>query len=206
LLNRFTGAGVLVENALFATLDPTVRKTESSEGETYTFVDTVGFVRHLPHQLVEAFKSTLEEVSGSDLILHIVDGSHIDPLGQIDAVREVLDEIGARAIPEIIVINKADIADPDTIDLIRRRESRTMLVSAFTGEGIPELLTRVEAELPKRRISLELLIPYSRGDLLHLVHEFGEVHLELHGEEGTTVEAHVDRKIVERIKSELQLS
>ena len=113
LLNRFTGAGVLVENALFATLDPTVRKTESSDGETYTFVDTVGFVRHLPHQLIEAFKSTLEEVSGSDLILHIVDGSNIDPLGQIDAVREVLDEIGARAISEIIVINKADIADPE---------------------------------------------------------------------------------------------
>ncbi|MSY51567.1 MAG: GTPase HflX, partial [Actinobacteria bacterium] len=162
LLNRFTGAGVLVENALFATLDPTVRKTESSDGETYTFVDTVGFVRHLPHQLIEAFKSTLEEVSGSDLILHIVDGSHVDPLGQIDAVREVLDEIGARAIPEIIVINKADIADPDTIDLIRRRESRSMVVSAFTGEGVAELLARVEAELPKRRVSLELLIPYSR--------------------------------------------
>ena len=164
LLNRFTGAGVLVENALFATLDPTVRKTESSDGETYTFVDTVGFVRHLPHQLIEAFKSTLEEVSGSDLILHIVDGSHVDPLGQIDAVREVLDEIGARAISEIIVINKADIADPETIDLIRRRESRSMVVSAFTGEGVTELLARVEAELPKRRVSLDLLIPYSRGD------------------------------------------
>lgn len=205
LLNRFTGAGVLVENALFATLDPTVRKTESSDGETYTFVDTVGFVRHLPHQLIEAFKSTLEEVSGSDLILHIVDGSHVDPLGQIDAVREVLDEIGARAIPEIIVINKADIADPDTIDLIRRRESRSMVVSAFTGEGIAELLSRIERELPKRRVSLELLIPYSRGDLLHLVHEFGDVHREVHGEEGTEIEAQVDRNIAERIKEALAL-
>ncbi|NBO09190.1 MAG: GTPase HflX [Actinobacteria bacterium] len=205
LLNRFTGAGVLVENALFATLDPTVRKTESSDGETYTFVDTVGFVRHLPHQLIEAFKSTLEEVSGSDLILHIVDGSHVDPLGQIDAVREVLDEIGARAIPEIIVINKADIADPDTIDLIRRRESRSMVVSAFTGEGIAELLSRIERELPKRRVSLELLIPYSRGDLLHLVHEFGDVHREVHGEEGTEIEAQVDRNVAERIKEALAL-
>ncbi len=205
LLNRFTGAGVLVENALFATLDPTVRKTESSDGETYTFVDTVGFVRHLPHQLIEAFKSTLEEVSGSDLILHIVDGSHVDPLGQIDAVREVLDEIGACAIPEIIVINKADIADPDTIDLIRRRESRSMVVSAFTGEGIAELLSRIERELPKRRVSLELLIPYSRGDLLHLVHEFGDVHREVHGEEGTEIEAQVDRNVAERIKEALAL-
>jgi GTP-binding protein HflX len=192
-----------VENALFATLDPTVRKTESSDGETYTFVDTVGFVRHLPHQLVEAFKSTLEEVSGSDLILHIVDGSHIDPLGQIDAVREVLDEIGARAIPEIIVINKADIADPDTIELIRRRESRSMVVSAFSGAGIAELLARVEAELPKRRVAVAIEIPYSRGDLLHLVHEFGDVRHEVHGEEGTTVEALVDKNIAERIKSEL---
>ena len=120
-------------------------------------------------------------------------------------MREVLDEIGARAIPEIIVINKADIADPDTIDLIRRRESRSMVVSAFTGEGVAELLARVEAELPKRRVSLELLIPYSRGDLLHLVHEFGDVHREVHGEEGTTVEAQVDRNVAERIKEALAL-
>ena len=115
LLNRLTGAGVLVEDALFATLDPTTRRTTTSDGRVYTMSDTVGFVRHLPHQLVEAFRSTLEEVADSDLILHVVDGSHPDPEGQIAAVREVFAEIGADKVPEIIVINKADAADPMVI-------------------------------------------------------------------------------------------
>jgi GTP-binding protein HflX len=112
LLNKLTDAGVLVENALFATVDPTVRKTQTPEGRIYTLTDTVGFVRHLPHQLIDAFKSTLEEVSGADLIVHVVDGSHPDPSEQIRAVREVIDEIGGADIPEIIAINKVDIADP----------------------------------------------------------------------------------------------
>ena len=112
LLNALTGAGVLVENALFATLDPTVRKSETTDGRVYTLSDTVGFVRHLPHQLVDAFKSTLEEVSGADLIVHVVDGSHPDPFEQIRAVRQVITEIGGGDIPEIIAINKVDIAAP----------------------------------------------------------------------------------------------
>src|SRR6478672_5098772 len=115
LLNRLTRAGVLVEDALFATLDPTIRRTTTSDGRVYTLSDTVGFVRHLPHQLVEAFRSTLEEVSDADLILHVVDGSHADPEGQIAAVREVLSEIGAAEVPELVVINKADVADPMVI-------------------------------------------------------------------------------------------
>ena len=112
LLNRLTDAGVLVEDSLFATLDPTTRRTTTSDGRIYTMSDTVGFVRHLPHQLVEAFRSTLEEVADADLMLHVVDGSHPDPEGQISAVREVLAEIGAAQVPELVVINKADIADP----------------------------------------------------------------------------------------------
>ena len=131
---------MLVEDALFATLDPTTRRTTTSDGRVYTMSDTVGFVRHLPHQLVEAFRSTLEEVADSDLILHVVDGSHPDPEGQIAAVREVLAEIGADKVPEIIVINKADAADPMVIARLRQREPHSVVVSAKTGEGIDDVL------------------------------------------------------------------
>ena len=149
LLNRLTGAGVLVEDALFATLDPTTRRTQTSDGRIYTLSDTVGFVRHLPHQLVEAFRSTLEEVAESDLVLHVVDGSHPDPEGQIAAVREVLLEIGAAQVPEIIVVNKADVADPLTVKNILAKEPHAVVVSAHTGEGIDELLSAIEADLPR---------------------------------------------------------
>ena len=133
LLNKLTNAGVLVENALFATLDPTVRKSETSDGRVYTISDTVGFVRHLPHQLIDAFKSTLEEVSESDLIVHVVDGSHPDPFEQIRAVRLVIDEIGGKDIPEIIAINKVDIADPAVIMEILRKEPNSYAFSVRTG-------------------------------------------------------------------------
>ena len=132
-----TGAGVLVEDALFATLDPTVRKATTPTGRLFTLADTVGFVRHLPHQLVEAFRSTLEEVSDADLILHVVDGSDDFPEGQIAAVREVLAEIGAGEVPELIVINKSDIADPLVVGRIRSREPHSVVVSAATGRGHP---------------------------------------------------------------------
>ena len=144
LLNKLTDAGVLVENALFATLDPTVRKTQTSEGRIYTLTDTVGFVRHLPHQLVDAFKSTLEEVSGADLIVHVVDGSHPDPSEQIRAVREVIDEIGGKEIPEIIAINKVDIADPEVIMNLLRTEKNAYAFSVRTGFGIEGLLHAIE--------------------------------------------------------------
>src|SRR5947199_5671036 len=122
LLNRLTGAGVLVENALFATLDPTVRRAETPDGRLFTLADTVGFVRHLPHQLVEAFRSTLEEVAEADLVLHVVDGAHPDPLGQLAAVREVLAEIEAQHVPELVVVNKADATDTATLARIKRAE------------------------------------------------------------------------------------
>ena len=132
---------MLVEDSLFATLDPTTRRTTTADGRVYTMSDTVGFVRHLPHQLVEAFRSTLEEVADSDLILHVVDGSHPDPEGQIAAVREVFAEIGATTVPELIVINKADAADPMVLARLRQREPHSVVVSAKTGEGIAEALS-----------------------------------------------------------------
>jgi GTP-binding protein HflX len=192
LLNRLTGAGVLVEDALFATLDPTVRRAETSTGRNYTLVDTVGFVRHLPHQLVEAFRSTLEEVSDADLVLHIVDGSNPEPEAQLAAVREVFAEIGADQVPEIVVINKADIADPDVIARLVRREPHSVVVSARTGWGIPELLAAIERDLPRLQIEIDALVPYALGGLVSRVHEHGEVLAEEHTEVGTRLRARVD--------------
>ncbi|MGW4957030.1 GTPase HflX [Nonomuraea angiospora] len=192
LLNRVTGAGVLVEDALFATLDPTVRRARTAEGRLFTIADTVGFVRHLPHQLVEAFRSTLEEVAEADLILHVVDGSHPDPEGQLAAVREVLADIeGASEIREIVVINKADAAEQDVIDRIMRRERDCVVVSARTGRGIPELMAVIERELPRLDHEIQLLVPYNRGDLISRAHKEGEVLSVEHVEDGTILHARV---------------
>ncbi|GAA3701594.1 GTPase HflX [Terrabacter ginsenosidimutans] len=191
LLNRLTGAGVLVENQLFATLDPTVRRTETEEGRVYTLADTVGFVRSLPHQLVEAFRSTLEEVADSDLLLHVVDGSHPDPEGQISAVREVLADVGGDQIKEIIVVNKADIADPEVLDRLRRHERHCITVSARTGAGLAELRALIDDELPKPDIEIEVLVPYDRGDLISRLHEEGEILESEHVAEGTRLRAKV---------------
>ena len=192
LLNRLTNAGVLVQNALFATLDPTVRKSETKDGRVYTLSDTVGFVKHLPHELVDAFKSTLEEVSGSDLIVHVVDGSHQDPLGQIKAVREVIRDIGGEKIPEIIALNKADIADPEVMRLVMREEPDAYPVSVHTGAGIPALIAAIEASLPRPKVEIQTLIPYNRGDLVSRIHEEGEILREEHLEDGTALHARVD--------------
>ncbi|MCV7508869.1 GTPase HflX [Micrococcus luteus] len=170
LLNRLTHAGVLVENALFATLDPTVRKAMTPDGIGYTLSDTVGFVRNLPTQLVEAFRSTLEEVADTDVILHVVDGSHPDPEGQIAAVRSVFAEVDAHRIPEIIVLNKADAADPAVIARIRAKEPHAVVVSARTGEGIDELERAIAATIPRPDVRLELLIPFTRGELVSRLH------------------------------------
>ena len=192
LLNRLTDAGVLVEDALFATLDPTIRRTQTSDGRIYTLSDTVGFVRHLPHQLVEAFRSTLEEVAESDLILHVVDGSHPDPSSQLRAVREVFAEIKALDVPEIVVINKADAADPLVIKELLAKEQHAVVVSARTGEGIDELLLAIEADLPRPSERVEVVLPYSRGDLVNRVHETGEIESLSHEGDGTHVVALVD--------------
>jgi GTP-binding protein HflX len=191
LLNALTGAGVLVQDALFATLDPTVRRARMPSGREYTLTDTVGFVRHLPHQLVEAFRSTLEESAEADLILHVVDGSDADPLAQIAAVREVLAEIGAADVPELIVVNKTDAADPLILEALRARDRDCVFVSARTGDGVDGLLAAIEEALPPREHAINAVVPYSRGDLVARVHAEGEVLSSEHLESGTLLQARV---------------
>jgi len=193
LLNRLTDAGVLVEDALFATLDPTTRRATTSDGRVYTLSDTVGFVRHLPHQLVEAFRSTLEEVGDSDLVLHVVDGAHADPEGQLAAVREVFAEIGADRVPELVVINKADIADPMVISRLLAREPHAVVCSAHSGEGIDDLIAALESELPRPQVDVEVLLPYHRGDLVSQIHQSGEILSSEHTGDGTRISARVNR-------------
>ena len=204
LLNKLTGAGVLVENALFATLDPTVRKTGTSDGRIYTLSDTVGFVRHLPHQLIDAFKSTLEEVSEADLIVHVVDGSHPDPFEQIRAVREVISDIGGGDIPEIIAINKVDSASPEVVMEILRKEKNSYAFSARTGFGIEGLLHAIEKSLPHPNIEINAVIPYERGDLVNAVHEHGEILSERYMESGTAIHALVDGGLATAIEAALK--
>jgi len=201
LLNRLTGAGVLVEDSLFATLDPTTRRTATSDGRVYTMSDTVGFVRDLPHGLVEAFRSTLEEVADSDLILHVVDGSHPDPEGQISAVRTVLAEIGADKVPEVIVINKADAADPMVIARLRQREPHSVVVSAKTGEGVDDVLRVVEDELPRLGVEFEALVPYARGDLIDRIHQHGEIDSMEHTGDGTLVRGRANEALAGELAS-----
>jgi GTPase len=191
LLNALTGAGVLVDDSLFATLDPAVRRARTPSGRWFTLTDTVGFVRHLPHQLVEAFRSTLEEVADADLILHVVDGSDADPRAQISAVREVLGQIGADKVPELVVVNKADEADPLEIKGLCVAERGAVVVSARTGEGLDDLLAAVEAALPGRDTEVSALVPYGRGDLVARAHQEGEVLAVAHCAGGTQLTARV---------------
>ena len=192
LLNRLTGAGVLVEDALFATLDPTTRRTQTTDGRVYTLTDTVGFIRHLPHDLVEAFRSTLEESVNADLLLHVIDGSDPDPFGQVTAVRTVLAEIGAANVAEQLVINKIDTAEPNELLALRGRFPDAVFVSARTGAGIADLLARVEERLPRPAIEVHALVPYDRGDLINKIHLTGEFVSSEHTENGTAVVARVN--------------
>lgn len=191
LLNRLTGAGVLVEDALFATLDPTTRRCRSTDGRVYTLTDTVGFVRHLPTDLVEAFRSTLEESVQADLLVHVVDGSDADPQGQIQAVRTVLDSIGASGRAELLVVNKIDAAQPETLAALRSRNDRLVLVSARTGEGIDDVRAAIEDGLPQPQESVDVVIPWARGDLVDKVHRQGEISLDEYLAEGTHLVAQV---------------
>ena len=200
LLNRLTNAGVLVQNALFATLDPTVRRSETSDGRTYTLTDTVGFVKHLPHDLIDAFKSTLEEVSGADVIVHVVDGSHPDPLGQIKAVRGVIADIGGGKIPEIIALNKADIADPEVIAQVLIQEPDAYLISVHSGVGIEKLIRAIESSLPRPRIEIRTVLPYERGDLVSQIHEHGEILSQEYLPEGTSLHAMVDGSLAHALE------
>jgi len=197
LMNRLTGAGVLVEDRLFATLDATMRRLDLGDGRAVVLSDTVGFVRKLPHGLVEAFRSTLEETAQASLLVHVVDASHPGAIEQIDAVRGVLAEIGADGVREIVVLNQVDRADPDGLaDLERRvREQRhvdPVRVSARTGEGVGMLLERIAQELPDDRRTVTVHLPYQREDLVARVHREGRVLHLTHDEEGTRLEAEVE--------------
>jgi GTP-binding protein HflX len=192
LLNRLTGAGVLVENALFATLDATTRRTEAADGRVYTLTDTVGFIRHLPHDLVEAFRSTLEESVNADLLLHVVDAADPDPYGQVDAVRQVLSEIGALGVAEQLVMNKIDAAEPDALLALRGRFPDAVFVSARTGEGVAELRDRMAERLPRPAIEVRALVPYARGDLIDRIHNNGEFVSSEHTATGTRLVARVN--------------
>jgi len=191
LLNALTGAGVLVQDALFATLDPTVRQARTQDGREFILSDTVGFVRHLPHQLIEAFRATLEEVSGSDLILHVVDGADADPIGQINAVHEVLGEIDALDVPEIIVVNKTDAMTAEAVTRLRATLPEALWISARTGDGMDVLRDRLALALPRPEVAVEVLLPYDRGDLVARVHRDGEVLTEVHEATGTRLCARV---------------
>jgi GTP-binding protein HflX len=199
LFNTLTNAGVLVENALFVTLDPTVRQTQTSDGRIYTLTDTVGFVRHLPHQLIDAFKSTLEEVADANLIVHVVDGSHPDPFEQIRAVREVVAEIGASDITEIIAINKVDIADSHIVMEILRKEPHSYALSVRTGFGMEGLIHAIENSLPRLGVEIDVVVPYDRGDLISAIHERGEILSEEYLAEGTAIHARVDGALAQQI-------
>jgi GTP-binding protein HflX len=203
LLNRLTQAGVLVQNQLFATLDPTVRRSSTPDGREFTLADTVGFVRSLPTQLVEAFRSTLEEVGASDVIVHVVDGAHPDPGAQIATVRDVIGEVGARDLPEIVVFNKADLVDDDRRLVLRGLEPGAIFVSARTGEGIDELRDRIAATLPQWDVELDLLVPYDRGDVVALAHQKARVLETDYEEDGTRIKLVATDRIARIIRAAL---
>ena len=191
VLNRITEAHVLVENRLFSTLDPTTRRLRLSGGEIVLVSDTVGFVRRLPHQLVEAFRSTLEEVADADLLLHIVDAGAADIIGQVAAVRAVLAEVGASDLPEFMVINKIDTVDEATIAEVRRMLPDATPISALTGEGIPDLLQLIATQLRSVSNIVELGVPYARGDVLASLHREGEVLVEVHEADQVRVQVRI---------------
>ncbi|GAA4262272.1 GTPase HflX [Dietzia aurantiaca] len=199
LLNRITGAGVLVQNALFATLDPTTRRADLPDGRTVVFTDTVGFVRHLPTQLVEAFRSTLEEVVDSELLLHVVDGSDPMPLHQIEAVRRVINDVveeqGAERPRELVVINKIDAADPLVLTELHHAVPDGVFVSAATGEGMDELLGAIMDIIASGDTEVTLLVPYCRGEVISRVHAEGAVLAEAHTQEGTRITVRLPQSV-----------
>ena len=201
LMNRLTEAGLMVEDALFATLDPTVRRAETSEGRTYTLTDTVGFVRNLPHELIEPYRTALDEGAGADHVRHLVHAAHTVPLSQVAAVRTVLSEIpGALDVPELIVLNKTDLADAVTLAALRTRLPEAVTVSARTGKGIEELRARVEQMLPRPQVSIDVVVPYSRGDLVSKVHAEGEIDTVDYVETGTRIVARVGAALAAEIE------
>ena len=191
LLNALTDAGVLVQDQLFATLDPTVRRLTLPSGDAVVVADTVGFIRRLPHHLIEAFHATLAETRVSDLLLHVIDGTDPDPEGQYDAVRQVLGEIGAGEIPELVVINKSDDMSPSQRARLTNLYPDSVLVSALEREGLESLLEQLEESVARHMITLSLAVPYSRGDIVAAAHRLGDVIAEKHDDFGTILDVRV---------------
>ena len=200
LLKALSGADVLIQDELFATLDPAVRRMKTPSGREYTLADTVGFVRHLPHQLVEAFRSTLDEVNSADLLVHVVDGHDVDPIAQLNAVREVLGQIDATDIPELVVINKADLASPAQLARVRGGSARSVVASAATGEGVTDVAAAIADMLPHPEIPMNLLVPFDRGELVSELHAHAEVKKISYREGGTVVDVLVPQWLVARVE------
>jgi len=196
LLNRLTQSDVLVEDRLFATVDPTTRRLHLPGGERVLITDTVGFVRKLPHQLVEAFRSTLEEVAEADLLVHVVDASATEPEFQMDAVRAVLSDLGADRVPELLAFNKTDLLDGNEdgnrIERTAARHPGSVLVSAHTGQGVNDLLVAIGERLRALTQVVELVVPYDRGDLVAALHRHGEVLSEEHTDDATRLRVRLD--------------
>jgi GTP-binding protein HflX len=200
LLNTLTHAHVGAEDQLFATVDPTTRKLELPEGRAITLTDTVGFINKLPHGLVEAFKSTLAEVRESNLLLHVVDASHPQMIEQIQAVEEVLGEIGASAAPTVRVYNKSDLTDAATLDRLKARHPSAAFTSARDGVGLQELLVRIATEAAREGRTMTVLVPYTRGDMVQLAHESAHVVSEEHVEDGTRLVVRVPERLERRFE------
>lgn len=185
ILNALTNADVLVEDKLFATLDATTRRLELPEGREVTITDTVGFINKLPHGLVEAFKSTLDEVREADLQLHVVDASDPQARQQIAAVHEVLGEIDASGRPQLLVFNKCDALTEDERERLRASSPNAVLVSGLERMGLDDLLERIAIEASRTETTIDVLVPYTRGELVRLAHERGHIITEEHTPEGT---------------------
>ena len=200
LMNQLTGAEAFVQNQLFATLDTTVRHAETDDGRQFTYVDTVGFVRNLPHQLVEAFRSTFEEVAQADVIVHVVDGSHPDPAAQLRTVREVIAEVDALGLPEIVAFNKSDLIDESQRLVLHGMAPDAVFVSARTGEGIEALQQKITAALPVPDTEVTAVVPYDRGELVAELHERNRVLDTEYVEAGTRVHAFVSGETLAKIQ------
>ncbi|WP_236630778.1 GTPase HflX [Bifidobacterium aemilianum] len=200
LINRLTGSKELVENALFATLDTAVRRAKAQNGRLYALVDTVGFVRRLPTQLVEAFKSTLEEVAQADLIVHVVDASYPDPFAQIDAVNQVLADIdGVQSIPRLLVFNKTDLADQDILARLAALAPEAHQVSAYSGKGLDDLRQAIERLLPVPGVHISALLPYTTGGLISRVRQYGNLISLDYRDDGVKLEAQVDSHLASQL-------
>lgn len=198
LLNALTDAGALVQDKLFATLDPTVRRLETPGGQPMLLADTVGFVRRLPHHLIEAFQSTLAEARESDLVLHVMDGTDPDPIGRSQAVREVLGEIGAGEVPEVVAINKSDAISPEQLQRLANLYPEAVVISARDGDGLDLLVTRLGEAVARQMVTLSLSIPYDRGDIVAAAHRLGEVLAEKHDDRGTILDVRVPATVTGR--------